>query len=396
MEISRKNFAITLIILWLGHFLVDFMISLWPIYKTITHLDIATMGMIAGLCAFVGEGLQMVFGSMSDQGYRRSLIIFGIVASTSCAFLAYTQNYWILFFLFLVTCIGSGAFHPAAIALVGSLSPTRKGLLISVFATGGAAGFGCGQLVFSSLYETMQGKTAILAIPSILLVLLIAFYQMANIKLPTIPKQKMDFKGFFKLFKNRNIKLLYIIQVCNQSVSWGLVFLLPDLLISRGYESHVCLGGGHLCYILGGAAMMIPSGYLADKYSFKRVILSASCIGSILFYLLLSGYFTSSSIILVILLFMGASIQIINPLIIAFGNRLVPHSPGMVSGLLMGLALCLAEGLGQGGGGLLTRFFDEDAPAKALAILGIFSLVGISFVIQLPSKVKEELILVTS
>ena len=237
------NFFITLLLLWVGHFLVDFMIAIWPVYKTISHLDIATMGMIAGLSAFIGEGMQIVFGSLSDQGYRRGLLTLGILGTTACAFLAYTQTYWILFFLFLVTCLGSGAFHPAAIGLTGSLSASRKGMLIGIFASGGAAGFGCSQLVYTSVYEGTEGQTIWLAIPSLLLIFVLLFY-MSNVSPALTQKRRVDFKGFFQLFKNRNVTLLYIIQVCNQSLSWGLIFLLPDFLLSRGYEHAVCLGGG--------------------------------------------------------------------------------------------------------------------------------------------------------
>ena len=91
---------------------------------------------------------------------------------------------------------------------------------------------------------------------------------------------------------------------------------------------------------------------------------------------------------------MGTCIQVINPIIVAYGNRLIPESPGMISALLMGCALCLAEGIGQGGGGLLTRLFDEQATAKALAILGLFPLVGIGFTFLLPQKAKEEVLAV--
>lgn len=387
MNSKHNNFYLTILMLWLSHFLVDFMIGVWPIYKTIAHLDIAKAGLIAASCAFVGEGLQMLFGSLSDLGYRRLLIISGLLATTSCAFLTFTQNYTYLFILYMITCIGSGAFHPSAVGLVGALSESRKGLLIAIFASGGALGLACSQIVFAKFYASFEGNTVILALPSVAVIIFLSLYKLAApTKKVTLPTKHIDLKGFFGLFKNRNIALLYFAQVCNQSLAWGTVFLLPDVLISRGHESWICFGGGHMCFILGGALMMVPSGFLADKYSFKSIIFTASFLGMLFFYTFLYFQFLPSSTLIGVLFFMGASIQIINPMIIAYGNKLLPDQPGLVSGFLMGLAWCVSEGIGMGGGGLLTKLFTDDAPAKALSILGILFFVGIGITSLLPGK----------
>ena len=54
----------------------------------------------------------------------------------------------------------------------------------------------------------------------------------------------------------------------------------------------------------------------------------------------------------------------------------------------MGLVWCVAEGLGQGGGGLLTKLFEEDAPAKALSIVGITFFFGLATAFKLPKESK--------
>lgn len=391
MNTTVSRFYLTILVLWLSHFLVDFMIGVWPIYKTIAGLDLAKAGLIAASCAFVGEGLQMIFGSLSDRGYRRLLIILGMLATTSCTLLAYTENYAYLFILYMITCIGSGAFHPSAVGLMGTLSESRKGLLIAIFTSGGALGLACSQIIFAKFHSLFAGNTIFLAIPTVAVIIWLAFYKLANpVKKVPVPKKHIDLKGFFSLFKNRNISLLYFAQLCNQSLAWGLIFLLPDVLVSRGHESWICFGGGHMCFILGGALMMVPSGLLADKYSFKSMILISSFLGMIFFYTFLYFQFLPSSVIIAVLFLMGASIQIINPMIIAYGNKLLPDQPGLVSGFLMGLAWCVSEGIGMGGGGLLTKLFTDDAPAKALSILGVLFLVGMGITRMLPGKAPLE------
>jgi len=375
--------------MWLAHFCVDFMIGIWPVYKTIAHLDLAKTGLIAGLCAFIGEGLQILFGALSDKGYRRRLIMLGMFATTGCAFLAYAESYWVLGLMLLMTCLGSGAFHPAAVGLVGSLSAKHKGLLITLFASGGTLGLALSQLVYSQCYTSLSGHTVFLALPTLLLIGGILAYKLA------IPSQgpvqyggKIELKQFFALFRVKNIPTLYFSQVCSQTVIWGTIFLLPDILVTRGHADWVCFGGGHLCFILGGAMMMVPSGLLADRYSCKNVIFTATLIGFSLLYFMLMSPLLSGGMTMVVLFLMGSTMLIVNPVVITFGNRLVPTHPGMVSGCLMGMALCLAEGLGMGGGGLLTKLFDEDAPAKALSILGLFYIASLLLIACLPHSAE--------
>ena len=368
------------------------MIGLWPIYKTIAKLDLAKMGLIAGLCAFIGEGMQIVFGALSDRGYRKVLILFGCLSSTTGAFLAYTENYFYLFLLFVFVCIGSGAYHPSAVSLVGGLSKNRKGLLISIFASGGALGLASSQLIFSYSYAFFEGSTVFLVVPTLALVVWMGFYQMKNAENQNkIAGKKVDLKAFFGLFKNRNISLLYFTQLCSQTVAWAIIFLLPDVLLSRGHVEWVTFGGGHLFFILGGAAMMIPSGYLADKYSFKSVLFFATFFGMLAFYAFLFVPYISTTAVISLLFVMGMTIQVVNPIITAYGNRLLPENPGLVSSFLMGFVWCVSEGLGQGGGGLLTKLFDEsDAPANALAVLGTLFFVSLGLISLLPSPADEK------
>lgn len=382
----------TLASLWLAHFLVDFMIGIWAIYKTMAHLDLFLAGLISGVGAFLGEGMQIFFGPMSDRGWRKQLICIGLIVTTASAWMAYTTNYWMLLIFFIATCLGSGAFHPSAVSLAGALTPNRKALMITIFASGGSIGLALSQLVFSHFYVFSNGNTGILIIPTLILATVMVFYSLKGIQKfsPTHSSHEVNLKALFGLFKRRNLRLLYIAQVCNQTLFWATIFLLPDTLICKGYDSWICHGGGHLFLILGGAAMMIPSGYLADKYSPRFVLLVITVGAMVAFYTFLLFPILDTSHFIVLIFILGAFLATVNPVIIAFGNLLAPESPGMVSAFLMGMAWCVSEGLGQSGGGLITRFFDDHAPVYALGILGVFFIVGIIATFLLPHTKKEK------
>ena len=219
---KHNKATIVLLIAVLGHFCVDLMIGVWPVFKTIVHMDLALAGLISAFCAFVGEGLQIFFGHLSDRGHSKKILMAGLCAAGGCAFLAYTEHYGAFICLYLLTCLGSGAFHPAAAGLVGNLSRERKGLLITLFAAGGTLGMAFSQILFTSAFYHLNGHTAVLVIPIVILVALIS--------ISTLPggsqTQKHTLKDTLALLNRRELKLLYFSQVCNQTVLWSFLFLL--------------------------------------------------------------------------------------------------------------------------------------------------------------------------
>jgi MFS transporter, FSR family, fosmidomycin resistance protein len=374
-----------LLFMWLGHFIIDFMIGIWPVYKSMTQLDLAKAGMIVAVGAFLGEGSQIIFGTLSDKGYRKALIVLGGVAATSSVFMAYFSSYAMLFVLYLLTCLGSGAFHPAGASLVNSLIPERRGLLMTLFASGGSIGLASSQLIFTHTYQAFEGQTWMLGLPTILLVLFALFYPFSQFDQPPgAVREKRSLKDFKTFFQRQDLRHLYLAQLANQTLMWGTIFILPDVLRSLGHGTWVCFGGGHSCLILGCALMMVPAGYLADKYSARLVMLITTCVSFVSFYLILFMGGMSMWLVLLLLFILGASIGVVNPVGVALGNRLVPDKPGAVSAFLMGMVWCVSEALGPGGVGLMTHLFDDHAPVKALAILGSFFLLGLYMTWRLP------------
>lgn len=380
-----------LIMLWMSHCLVDVMIGFWSVYKTIAHLDLAIAGLIAGLSPFIGEGMQVVFGTLGDRGYRKALLIFGLGACAASSLLPYTNNYYLLFVIYLITCIGSGAFHPSAAAVASSITQHRKGLFVSIFASGGAIGMAISHMTFTLWHTHFNGHTLMLILPILLVIGLISFINLPGNAPQAIGLKKFKFTEMFQLFRYPELTTLYISQVCNQAIFWGVIFLLPDVLVSKGYESWISFGGGHFFFIIGGAAMMIPAGMLSDRYSPKVVLFFAAFVGLLLFYTLLLTPLLSDFAILPLLFALGSALGVCSPVAIAFGNKMLPSRPGLVSAFLMGLAWCISESIGPGGGGLLTKCFEDNAPVKALTCFGFLFVGGMLATAFLPSGVAEEI-----
>lgn len=377
--------------MWIGHFAVDFMIGIWPIYKTMMQMDLAVVGIITAIGVCLGEGMQLLFGALSDSGHRRVVLLGGLMTTLAAVLYPYASTILYLFPLFVLTCIGSGAFHPAASSVVNGLTKKRRGLYVTIFASGGMVGMAASQLIFSQTYNLFSGHTAILAIPTVLLVISLGFS--SKFSSPVKPKSDgrpaFNFHAIREFFRRRELVMLYILQVANQSVFWALVFLLPDVLTTRGASTWIAFGGGHFALIMGCASMMVPGGYFADKYSPRHVLFVSTIVGVAGFYTFLFCPGMSELLMIGLLFVLGAALGVCNPVSVALGNHLMPDSPGVVSAALMGLVWVVAEGLGPGGSGILSKFFVDDAPAKALMILGTLFAVALYVIPKLPSAETE-------
>lgn len=381
-----------LFLLGIAHFLVDTMLGIWPVYKSLTKLDLAKAGLVVAAGAFIGEGSQLFFGKLNDKGYRKALIIGGLVIAMASVFLTYSSNYMILFGLYLLTCIGSACFHPCAASLVNSLIPARRNLLMTIFAAGGSLGLATSQLTFTHMYLSFENRTYLLAIPALGLAFILMYYHFPQVNRdPGAVHHGAYFKDFIEFFKNPTLRALYISQIANQSILWGTIFILPDVLREQGHGDWTCYGGGHFCFILGAACMVVPGGYLADIYSPRRIMLYGGLISFFAFYFILFSGGISIILLLPALFVLGSTLALMNPIAVSFGNRLEPTRSGAISAFLMGLVWCVSEALGPGGLGAMSSLMSEseEASSKALAILGSLFFVQIYATTCLPKEAPE-------
>ena len=388
----------SLLVIWFCHLSVDFFTGIWPAYKTLAGLDITKAGLILGLAGFLGDGSQLFFGALADRSLRKKLVAVGLILACFASFLTLFSSYFFLFLLMLFVYLGSGIFHPAAAGIVQNLVSSRKSFTIAVFASGGALGLSLSQLLYSYLYTTSAYFSLILVgLPLIAMYLLRGGAYPENLD----PNRPFAIKNLIRPFKEgRNRKAftcLYLSQLCQQSVTYGFIFFLPDILRLQGQSPLICYGLGHCLLIIGSGLMLIPMGILADYLGQKRVLIILGCLSTFFFYLFLfKGQ--EAGIGCVLLLFaLGASMGSFNPIGVSLGNRLIVNRASSVSALLMGGVWCFSHIIGSGLGGLMTKLFVENHVTYAMALLGLLYPLCITFVSLIPSgkrlalDVKDEL-----
>jgi len=349
-----------------GHLAVDCCTGIWPVFKTLAHLDIARAGLIATLGSMAGNGLQVAFGFLADRGWRRRLVVGGVCLAGAVTLVPFAVgSYLLMFALVFSSQLGSAAFHPSATGAAGALSRARTGLMIGLFLSGGYVGYSLSQVLFSSVYRQSPHLTPLIALLPLTAAATIAWR--AATVLPASRSARGP-RGAVRV-PVRPLAPLFAVQVFTNAVSSSLIFLLPDFLLARSAPTWMVEGGGHFGLVAGGCLGLLPAGHAADRWGARRVLLAANG-ATLLLLALLLGHRGAPAVDLGLVTAFGAFNAMNGVVSVAEGNRLVPGQASGVSALLMGLAWCVGA-VGPVTAGWLADPARGGTPAGALAWLGL-------------------------
>ncbi len=371
----------TLLALAGAHAAVDCCSGIWPVFKTLAQLDIVAAGLIATIGSMTGNGLQIVFGLLADRGWRKRLIVAGVAVAGAVTFAPWAvRSYPAMGALVLATNVGSAAFHPSATGAAASLSRRRVGFMIALFLSGGYLGYALSQVLFSAVYESAQGLTPVIALLPLAMAAAIA------VGMPTTGQVRPKGSVEWRTLRGHlgSLAPLFAVQTLAGAVNISLVFLLPDLLVSRGAAPWIVRGGGHFALIAGGALSLIPAGQASDRWSARHMLVFANLTTALALGLLLLSR-SASPLDLLVVTAVGAFNGINNIAAVAEGNRLLPGQASAVSALLMGLPWCVAA-LGPVVAGVLADPARGGTPAGALGWFMLLMPLGLAAALRVRSR----------
>ena len=128
MEYSQNN----VLLFTLGHFGTDWaqggIPALLPYFIAACHLSYQEAAGIIFANIVLASVTQPLIGYYSDRASLPYLVPLGVfLCGFSLSAMAFTQNYWFILFLAMLSGLGSSLFHPEAARLVNGISGAQKG-----------------------------------------------------------------------------------------------------------------------------------------------------------------------------------------------------------------------------------------------------------------------------
>jgi FSR family fosmidomycin resistance protein-like MFS transporter len=400
-KISGASVAVgTFVAAAVAHVMVDFMgMSVWPVYKTLAGLDVAKAGWIATFIAMSGTALQPLFGSIADRFGQRRVILLGVLLTSFAMLLGPLADYremadrllptlfglsgfyLVVFVILAAGRLGQDMFHPAGAGLAGSFSVKRGSMFLAVFIAVGSIGFGWSQIAFRTVYTNFSHHTEILLLP---MAILWVFVWMRCRPARVSSAGRVSVIASLRALRPvaGPILSLFLILGLSSGVMSGLFFLLPEFAHEKGYPVWIGQGGAFGLIIFGATLFMVPMGHLADRIGRRRTLIAIAILSAISYHAIVRLTLPVPAFI-VLCIIGGAFLGTVNPLGVAFGQRIAPRqNVSIVSAILMGWAWCLG-GTVPSIIGELYKYLGNNA-TQALVYLGFANVVMVILSFLLP------------
>lgn len=380
----RQQGWFALAVLFVIHAFVDILSllpqPLWPDLQKHLQLGDGAFAIVFILWAVVVSLPQVLFGYLGDRYRSRWILVVGPVLSLLClSVMGMTESPVVFAILILVAGLGISAFHPEAAALAGNCLPHNRSRAMSLFALGGFVGVAVGP-PYAGILTTNWGLGSLVwTIPWGLILLAVCFALFKPPEAETHLTSDNRPRSFSEIVSGKGVALTLISII-------GILRVLPSTGV-----------------LIGLAFMLNNEGYTnADIGIAQSVFQSAVCVGVLLCGLFAKGrterlvlwlvpIFAMPSLaacptasypwLLVHLAVAGLMLGTALPVVISYGQRLLPAGQRLASSLTMGLAW------GVGGAivaGLMMFFKHMGHPAWTMYALAPTPLVASILVYWLP------------
>lgn len=255
----------------------SFLSPLLPLFQRHFTLSRSRVGLMMSLLSFSASLCQPLYGALSDRFRRPWLAILGpALAAVFISAVGLAPSYGVLLGLMMLGGAGIAAYHPEGVVLAHQASGWRKGLGVSIFVTGGAAGYATAPLLSQFLVQRVGLERSFMAgVPGVLMSLAL-WSQLHRVTAPPRPPHAASaWRELGAVWKP--LVLLNLISATRAAVSVGLTTFLPLYLDELGvapligWATSLLLYGGTVGGLLGGAA--------SDRFGHRRVVLLSGLIG---------------------------------------------------------------------------------------------------------------------
>ena len=345
--------------------------SVSALMPTIRHrfdLSAAGIGALVAAVALCTSMAQPLAGRMADRlGAKRVAATGAVLSSVLLSTVGVASHVWIVVALIVVGGFSSAGYHPASVVLARRVLPDRAQLAVSLFSAGGMLGLAVGPLaVLLVAAHAGMGFTPLLMVPGVVLGGVMWHFLPADP--PPVARDRAAKRPRSILRGPVGALTLAsaLVALAATTFSAGLPLWLTE---HAGFDiDSAAIGITLALFQIGSVAGGLLSGYLAcrivpSRLCFASLILAAPALALALFTEPGGGVFYLA------VTAAGALTNAVVPLLIVAAQEHSPHSVGLASGMVMGLAN------GAGGLGFVAIGFLADSQGVRAALLVGFAVV---------------------
>lgn len=362
--------------------------ALLPVFKELFHLTYAGVGFVVLMANVSSSVVQPAFGALSDRLRLQWMMPIGaLLAGTGMTLAVFAPRYWVLVGLVLMSGLGVAAFHPEGYRFAGLAAGQRRATGMAYFSAGGNIGYGFGPAaaalalsvagVRGMAYLIVFGVAAAALFwrtvpPGLRDRLEAEWVGPASTAGPEAPAQGLARQNVVGV-----LALLIAFVAMRSWVSVGTSSFIP--LYYTGIRHFDPRYGAMLVSLFLGAGAIgtLFGGMAADRFG-RRTLLIVST--AILPPLLLMLTRTGGVVPAIAAAVGGMAAVSTFAVVMVMAQDLIPERIGMVSGLIIGLAV----GMGGIGATMLGAIADRWGLATAMDVTAILPLAALGIALALP------------
>jgi FSR family fosmidomycin resistance protein-like MFS transporter len=354
--------------------------AMFPILEKSMGLSYTQLGIIAFSLNMVSSVMQPLIGVFTDRKPKPFALPLGLSATLIGVLgIAFAPSFGLVVLSVVFIGIGSAVFHPEGSRVAYMAAGTRRGLAQSIYQVGGNTGQALAPLITALILVPLGQKGAswfsfVAALAVILLVYIANWYNQKLGSSSHAAKSKSSIqtnkKGIGKRVKVALVLILVLIFARSWYISGMTNFYAFYTIHQYGMtikESQLFL----FAFLVAGAVGTFFGGPLSDRFGKKKII-SFSMLATLPFSLLLP--FMPSTIAFIFLLFTGFILMTSFSVTVVYAQELVPGKIGLMSGLTVGLAF----GMGAVGSVGLGSIADLIGMPTMISMIGILPIIGLT------------------
>ncbi|HET7005178.1 MAG TPA: MFS transporter [Candidatus Binatia bacterium] len=318
--LKQKRMALSLIsgCHVLNHLQYSITSVMFPVMMTDLGFGLVGLGFISALSSFVGQGLQVFYGFLSNFFKRTTMLAFGnCVVGLTAMSQYFVGSYPQLVAARVAIDAGSSPQHPLGSSILSRYYPQSRGWALTFHHSAGNFGSFIGPAAASLalLYFSWQTAFVIFGALSLIMGLTLFLVQdhagAASEQLGGKAKAKAGFDAYLQCLRNRNIvltSLVLMVGAAGRGTGVNMTYLVPFFMNKFGVSAS---GGGFILTLMQAAGLVGPIliAWLSDRSGKRRGITQITLLLSALTTIWLVQHGSLSILFYANLLLYGAFVQ---------------------------------------------------------------------------------------